>query len=179
MDFPAASISPPQGATGPSTSEGALGDVMGVANVSFVTSSTFPAANLILYYPFYLDVPKLAQQIGWSNGTTANGNIDVGIYDASGRRLVNSGTVAQTGTSVAQFANITDTWLPPGVYHAALQGSATTLTFLVSAQAAWRMRTCGCREEAAAGFGLPLVATWVTYTRAWAQEISVIVAAVA
>jgi hypothetical protein len=53
------------------------------------------------------------------NGATASGNMDVGIYDYAGTRLVSSGSTAQSGTSAFQDFDITDTLLGPGIFYLA------------------------------------------------------------
>ncbi len=64
------------------------------------------------------------------NGGTASGNVDVGIYDAFGNKMVTMGTTAQAGTSALQTFDITDTTLNPGNYYMACAMDGTTGTAL-------------------------------------------------
>jgi hypothetical protein len=140
-------------------------DWMWTINATFATSTAWPTANEIWYTPLYVETPVVARQMSWLNGATASGNINVGLYTESGVRLVQQTAIAQTGVSTIQFANIADTVLMPGTYFAAIQGSATTLTFLMNTQSAYRWRSCGAALEAAGSFALPAQATFASFTK--------------
>lgn len=136
--------------------------------VSALASAAFPtAANRVYYYPFRIYEPSLAVEIGFVNGATASGNLDVGIYDWEGNRIVNSGSTAQTGTSTFQVFNITDTLLQPGRYFMAFTHSNTTGT-VMSVTAADELIIPGglFYLETTGAFGLPATATFATNTAA-------------
>lgn len=75
-------------------------------------SATWPSANLAIGYPFMLTEPRTVLQMWVFNGSVVSGNIDAGIYDALGNRLVSKGSTAQSGTSTLQLLDVTDTVLP-------------------------------------------------------------------
>lgn len=80
-------------------------------------SAVWPTANKAIFVPVVVSRPMLIVQMAVLNGTVAAGNIDVGIYDESWNRLVSKGATAQSGTSVFQLFDITDTYLTPGRYY--------------------------------------------------------------
>jgi hypothetical protein len=100
-------------------------------------SATFPAANRALLLPFRVVEASIVKQIYVVNGATASGNIDVGIYAPDGTRIISSGSTAQSGTSVMQVFNVTDTLIDRGYYYMAVAMDNTTGTLLrnnISAQ---------------------------------------------
>lgn len=150
-----------------SVSLGSLGsDFISITGFSLASegSAVYPSANLALYVPFYMQVPGVVTQMFTANGSTAGNNVDVGIYSADGTRLVSSGSTAQSGTSVEQIYNITDTLLGPGVFYMAVAMDGTTGTLRrVTPGAAPIMTMLGMAQQATA-FALPAVATMATCT---------------
>lgn len=99
-------------------------------------ASTTVTQNQAYYYPFHLDVGATAVKMVAMIGATSNGNIDVGIYDASFNYIISSGAVAMSvTTSAAQEVDITDTYLPPGNYWMAISCSSATGTFFTKSAA--------------------------------------------
>lgn len=93
-------------------------------------SAAWPSANRALLYPVSLDAPFTAARMFWVNGGTVSGNVDAGLYDASGHRLGSTGSTAQAGTSALQSAALTaSVGLAPGTYYLALAVNNTTATF--------------------------------------------------
>jgi hypothetical protein len=85
-----------------------------------VQTGAWPSANLAIFVPMPIASPFIATQMWVVNGATVSGNIDVGIYDIQGNRLVSIGSTAQAGTTSNQTFNITDTLLSPAVYYLAV-----------------------------------------------------------
>lgn len=121
--------------------------------------STWPAANLAIFIPFRVYQIYTAVKMSWINGTVS-GNIDVGIYDAQGDRLVSLGSTAMSGASAIQTGDITDTTLKPGLYYMAMAVDNTTATFrrFTSATVAGTAGL-GLLQQATA-FALPSTATF-------------------
>jgi hypothetical protein len=107
-----------------------------------------------------------------NNGTVVTGNIDVGIYDASGNRLVSAGSTVQAGTSAIQIFDITDTLLKPGLHYMAIALSNNTGTL-----AGWSVgnavdgRPFGLAQMASA-FALPNPATLASYAQTFIPMVS-------
>jgi hypothetical protein len=82
------------------------------------SSMAWPTADLLLGYPFRAFRPTTITQLWWHKGSAISGNLDVGIYDPTGRRIVSSGSTAQAATvNILQLLDITDTTLGPGDYY--------------------------------------------------------------
>jgi len=126
-------------------------------------STTWPTANTARFFPFSVGEPCTAVKMFVVNGTVASGNLDLGIYDAAGTRLVSTGSTAQSGTSDLQLVDITDIALSPGViYYAALVMDGTTGTYYrMDSSSSHGAKSLGLLQMASA-FPLPATATMVT-----------------
>lgn len=85
--------------------------------------------NSAYFLPFTIPIQATYNNIFVFNGSTINGNIDVGIYDFNGALVVKSGSVAHAGASAIQDVPITPTLLTPGGYFMALATDSATATF--------------------------------------------------
>jgi hypothetical protein len=134
-------------------------------------SQNFVTANLAVFIPFGVPEPVVITKMGWVNGAAVAGNIDCGIYNEAGTRLVSAGSTAQSGTSVLQIVDVGDTTLARGLYYLALAadtGGATQRVFAVL-PAAVMPQSLGLLQQAA---GFPLntnanPATFAKYTSAF------------
>lgn len=131
------------------------------ATSSTPASATWPTANKAFYIPFYVAGRSFTvRRIAFVNGATASGNVDVGVYDAAGNRLVSMGSTAQSGTSQAQWLNVADTTLAPDrLYYMAAAMNNTTGTSTRWAPTLEDVRTAGVFVETSA-FALPSTATF-------------------
>lgn len=131
---------------------------------TWATSNAWGTNNLALYIPVEIYYPVTIVKMSINNGSTVNGNIDLGIYDVGGAKLVSKGSTAQSGTSAIQTLDITDTLLLPGLYYMGVAFSSTTGTC-----AGWNglntqiMQQAGIYQQAS-GFALPATATFATFT---------------
>lgn len=123
-------------------------------------SAVWPSANVALFWPVRLAVPVTVTVLWWANGATASGNVDCGIYDAEGNRLLSTGSTAQTGTTAIQSVNVTDTVIPPGLIYLALAMDNVTGTInRVVMGNATACQLAGMHQQATA-FALPATATF-------------------
>jgi hypothetical protein len=99
-------------------------------NIGASSSGTWGTNNRAVYCPIVIDEPFLVQKVALYNGSTASGNVDVGIYSENGTRIWSVGGVAQSGTNVMQVFTPTAFVLPPGRYYigVAFSSSAGTIT---------------------------------------------------
>lgn len=128
-------------------------------------ASVFGSANDAVYVPFVVAEPITVTQIHVVVGTQ-NGNVDVGIYNAAGTRLVSAGTTAVGAVGVQTF-NITDTLLPRGRYFAAMATDSATAKFSTAVLRVNRDQdgnaVMGIKKQATA-FPLPATATFASPT---------------
>lgn len=165
-DWPYKPLLPP-----PVLSPSCLFGPAGGAQTNAQSSAVWPSANQALYVPFWTPVPLVIARILVLNGAAVSGNLDVGIYDQDGTRLVSSGSTAQAGVSDVQEIDITDTLVGPGRFYAALALDNTTGTNLFfGSNSANQVRLLGVLLQASA-FPLPAVATFAT-SNARAPSIS-------
>jgi hypothetical protein len=138
-----------------------------------VGAGAWPAADRALYIPFIIEAPVPVTQIAWENGATLNGNVDVGIYDLAGKRLVSLGSTAQAGASVVQVGDITDTPLNQGVYYMAMASSSATATFARVQPGSIGVRAGGGLQQATA-FPLPSSATFAAVASSFLPMLALV-----
>lgn len=126
-------------------------DIIGLAPAAAASSSTYPAANRALAFPFEIAYPFLVRKVFWFNGTTATtDSADVGVYTEAGARLVSGGGTVISGASAIQEADVTDTMLQPGRYWCAYSQNGVTATPLMLGLAAPTPRITGAAQMATA-----------------------------
>lgn len=146
-------------------SEESIGVLLSGMNIGSQASLVWPSANLAIFVPFTVYEPITIVKMSIINGTAVSGNVDVGIYDGGGAKLVSSGSTAQAGTSVIQTFDITDTLLKPGLYYLALAISNTTGTVESSGTlVAIDAEIIGVMQMASA-FALPATATFAAFAQ--------------
>lgn len=129
-----------------------------------VASATYTGANKAVYIPFRLTTGMTALSMYSYNGTVASGNIDLGIYDALGNKLVSAGSTAQSGTSVLQKISIASTYLPPGLYYMAVAMDNATGTLFKNAPSQSAFCAFMGMAQQATAFPLPSTATFASMT---------------
>lgn len=131
------------------------------------TSAAWPTANLAILQPFYLGEAKTLDKIHVPNGGTVSGNLDVGIYDASGTKIVTKGSTAQSGTNTGQVIDVANTALSAKtLYYAALVLDNTTGTIFRISQAAALLAAMGAKQVASS-FALPASLTYAALASAY------------
>lgn len=120
-------------------------------------TQTWPSANRALFVPLAIAAPYLCNTFWWTNGTTAAGNVDCGIYSGDGTLLAHTGSTAQSGTSVVQSVALgTPLLLLPDSYYLGLAMSSTSSTVFGNLPVAAAVQSWGMAQQASA---LPLPAT--------------------
>jgi hypothetical protein len=132
-------------------------------------SVAWPVANTAIFVPFVIWSNYLVQTVWWGNGSTANGNVDCGVFSHDAQSLLfNAGTTAQSGTQAIQTVALSSSvLLAPGYYYMALVGSSLTGTFLCSNNQTYEtyaLQAWGCAQMASAGPPLASGATLVSCT---------------
>lgn len=136
-------------------------------NTGARSSATWPSANRAIYVPFQIPETATFQRAYSYNGATANGNIDIGIYDLSGTRLASTGATAQSGTNAVQSIALTAAvTLTPGRYYMAMLGTSATGTVMSHAASVVYQRLGLYYQDVGAG-ALPSTASFT----AWISNI--------
>lgn len=134
------------------------------ASISATPASlAYPASNDAIFVPVTVKQTVLIKRLYSLNGTSANNNIDVGIYTKGGTRVVSSGSTAQSGTNAPQFYDVTDLTLSPGLYYLAVAMDGTSGTLFRLAPGLHILQLLGVAKQATA-FALPATATFATPT---------------
>lgn len=125
----------------------------------------WPSANMAFFTPVRVPHRMTLTKLGLFNASVVSGNWDIGIYDPSGRRLVSTGSTAQSGAYVMQAVDVADSEIGPGLfYFAAVMDNTTSQVYRMvpnnSNVDIVRLLT-GCVQMASA-FPLPATATFAT-----------------
>lgn len=141
-----------------------VGDIDAAASVGVYSNGTssaaWPTANTAIYVPVRVRVPMRVTHMWYASETVGTDNIDLGIYNASGTRLVSTGAIAKVASATARVEDITDTSLAPGLYYLAMNCASATATFRWLAAGAPLPAAAGLRDEAVGATALPSTATW-------------------
>ena len=129
--------------------------------------AAYPSAHLIVYCPIRVPSADTVRRVFWDNDNVVSGNVNVGLYSATGTRLWALGSTAQSGTSAIQFADIADQALAAGLYYMAFQCDNTSAKFGRMNPAAYIAQSRGVLEEQAASFALPATATFAKATNSY------------
>lgn len=138
-------------------------------NATAAASATFPSANRAYYLPFIVNSPvtitDISVYIGATNGSPGPSNIDVGIYDFSGTKLVSSGAQDTTAWTIntLRTVGITDTVLGRGRFYAAIAADNTTLALFRNSFGGSSAPISGQLMQATA-YPLPATATFAAST---------------
>lgn len=135
-------------------------------NVSPAAGAIWGTANDAVFVPFEIDQEVTVIQIHIMV-TTTGGNVDVGLYDEFGVRLVSNGAVATAAAGIQTF-NITDITLGPGRYFFGISCSLTTPAFLECTPllgASANGATIVGAKRMATAHPLPATATYAVMTR--------------
>src|SRR5262245_11096940 len=96
--------------------------------ISATTNVAWPTANMAFFFPVVLAHRITVTRGWWVNSGTLGSNVDVGIYDQEGNRLVSSGSTAQSGANFSQSATVSAS-IPAGLVYFAMAVNNTTGTF--------------------------------------------------
>jgi len=143
----------------------------GYAAVQLLTwsSTTWPVASAAILLPFSIQSALTVQRCAWSNGAAVSGNVDCGIYNEDGTRVVSLGSTAQAGVNSVQTATLSAS-LVAGSYFMALALDNTTGTILATAPASASIGRCVGIQWATTFFPLGATATFANPTNAYIPQ---------
>lgn len=104
--------------------------------ISTPTSGTYPTANRIIYIPFSIPWSYTVKRLGWNNGGTVAGTVELGIYNWGSNKegpttqVATTAAQTQAGTNLPQYVTLgTPATLQAGRYYLAIVASSATATF--------------------------------------------------
>lgn len=138
-----------------------------VTGTPALNSATWPTNNLAVYAPIAVPHRFTVGRFLWVNGANLTGSADVGLYSATGSRLMSTGATARAGATAVQYVGVTDQSFPPGHYYLALVGASTTGSYLAAQLAnQYEVRMSGWLQEVLGSTTLPTTMTPVSFTGA-------------
>lgn len=149
------SVISPHGGNSVGAGVGSMGAINGTTN--------WPSANRAYYFPFRIPGAFMINQFFWINGSVVAGNVDAGVYSFDGRRIISTGAIAQSGVSVIQVANVTDTTIGGGLFYLAISLSSATGRLLKAAPGLQFQKIMGILQQDSAN-PLPATATFAVLT---------------
>lgn len=143
-----------------------------LTGVDAAASAVWTASNRAHLMPFRLSRPFVVTQMAFMNGATASGNIDVGIYDASGTRIISAGGVAQNGAilSAQQTFDVTDVVVGPGLFYVAGVMDNTTGTVF---RLATNVSLVGLAAQVESAYPLPATVAFAADANAFVPLVSI------
>jgi hypothetical protein len=133
--------------------------------------SAWPGANRALYLPSVIEQVVTFKAISFIV-TTQSGDLDVGIYNEAGVRLVSSGSTAVAAPGV-QVVDIADTTVGPGVYFLAMCVSNTTAAFIrVNNASPGAMQACSIQQQSLGSVELPATASFASPANAYFPRLA-------
>lgn len=138
---------------------------LGGSSSGSLATLAYPANNLAIYVPFSINSPIIVNNLWWINGTLGTpGNVDVGVFDENGVKLVSTTSTGQVGASAVQNVTVSNTYLNAGLFYIGLSCSSTSAQLFALASGNLNfLIMCGVAQEASA-LPLPSVATFATCT---------------
>lgn len=139
-------------------------------------SNVFPASNKAYFLPISITQPIVITAFFCINGATASGNLDIGLFDRVGTRIISTGSTAQSGTSQVQSISVANTSVGPGLFYLALAADNGTGTFFALTNASVRFTSIIGEYNQSTAFPLPATATFATSTSFYVPIIGFAVA---
>jgi len=140
-----------------------------ITNGTWTATSTTPNANQGYFYPVIVRTPMTIQYVTILNGAVvANSNMDLGLYDEFGNRVLSTGAVSQLSASAStyqKFLLASNVSINAGLYFAAAVFTSTNNRFASNgAMSAARGRAAGMLEAVSIGTTLPATVTYAAKT---------------
>lgn len=140
-----------------------------ITNGTWTATSTTPVANQGYFYPVIIRTPMTIVYVTILNGAVAaNSNMDLGLYDEFGNRVLSTGAVSQLSASASTYQKFllgTSVSVNPGLYYAAAVFTSTSNRFATNgAMSVAKGRAVGMLEAASIGTTLPATVTYSAKT---------------
>ncbi len=183
-DFPETSVLPQKTLVSNWGAQSLAAEAGLAQNLPPATGAVWPAANRALFTAIYIEHQCVAKRLAVVV-TTQAGNLDLGIYDETGARIVAKGTTATAaaGTQILDITSgVTGTASPtlsPGTYFLGMGCSSGTAAFKSSTLTSAEMcRICGLQQASLASEVLTATPTFANPASAYWPVIALGTAAV-
>ena len=128
-----------------------------------LSSTAWGTQYRAIYVPVRVPERLTVVALGCATNSTGTNNLDIGIYDSAGRKIITTTSTAKVASATIQVVDIADTVIPgPGTFYLALNSAGTTDTFYAMDYGAPVPCAWGVRTETLGSVTLPDTATWVT-----------------
>lgn len=139
-----------------------------------MAGSAYPIANKALFIPFRVMAPTRITKLFVVNSAIVFGNIDLGIYNSDGTRVVSTGSTAHAGVDTMQIITLgIPIRLTPDFYYMAISMNNTTASLYRVAPLVAFLKVIGMAEQTTA-FPLPATATFATISSLYLPVIGFI-----
>lgn len=85
----------------------------------------WPSNNLAIFVPLRLTEATTLKRFFYLSGNNT-GNVDVGIYDEAGNKIISTGSTAQSTSNQVNYISVASTALATGNYFLAIAYASTT-----------------------------------------------------
>lgn len=113
-----------------------------------------------IYVPVRIPSAVTVVELAYGCQSTATGNVDIGLYTASGSKLISTGSTAKSTSTAVISVDVTDTSITAGLYYLALNNDTTTDTFQALSDTAPTPAARGVLTETLGSVTLPATASW-------------------
>jgi hypothetical protein len=115
--------------------------------------------NQVYYIPIVVRSRIVVRKLFVANATSVAGNVDVGLFDQAGTKVVSSGSTAQSGADAEQYFDVTDTVVGRGLYYLAVVANGVSSQVAAHAISAPFLAATGVLAQTGT-FPLPATATF-------------------
>jgi hypothetical protein len=95
------------------------------------STQTWITADLAQYIPVRIRRHVVAKKFWFSQGATGTNNIDIGIFDRGGTKVISTGLTAKAAATDCKIVDVTDTPLKPDLYYLGMTCVSATATFIM------------------------------------------------
>jgi hypothetical protein len=137
---------------------------------SFNTSAVYPTANTAIYIPVWINRQVTVYRMS-TVVAAQSGNMDIGIYDDFGNRMVSKGSTPVPAAGIASI-DVADTVIGPGAYFLALNCDNVVASFRRCAAGVIVAQMSGCLQQAVGAVTLPATFTAVALNASYVPVIT-------
>lgn len=112
-----------------------------------LTATAWPTTNKSIFYPFFTEEPVTFATLFLYTGATVTNNVDVGIFDITGKKIISTGTKAASASTLNLWT-VASTTIGVGTFYFGVACAGTATTMFGYAGTNQFLRYHGCLEMA-------------------------------